>query len=371
MSENNNNEDSNKEICPYCQREVEDKEFDDHMMCHELENEEKSNIINNNINQNNENNINQNNNNNINQNNENNINQINRNNSSNRNNNSNSDGNNGNFLTQIFDIFNSSSQQNNSNNNNRNQIRRNNSSSINSNNNRNNNNNLSPFGFVSEIIKFADNYANNNHSNNQNRINSNNNIHRGDNPIRNGLTQIGNAFSNISRTVTSLNELTRQFNNLSTQMNSNSNSNSVRYRNPISNSNRNDNQAPPPVNNNNIPPNPNNINNNFFPPNILIPPIIIGHPGQIFNPLHQRNNINIDAIMNLLPSSTITEKKESEGQENNCIICIGDFEIGDKVTSLPCLHVFHTECIKSWLQSKNHCPICKYNITEEALRRGN
>ena len=75
--------------------------------------------------------------------------------------------------------------------------------------------------------------------------------------------------------------------------------------------------------------------------------------------------------MNLLPSSTITEKKESEGQENNCIICISDFEIGDKVTSLPCLRVFHTECIKSWLQSKNHCPICKYNITEESLRRGN
>ncbi len=247
-----------------------------------------------------------------------------------------------------------------------------NNNSINkkNNNRNNNNNNLSPFGFVSEIIKFADNYANNNHSNNQNRINSNNNIHRRDNPIQNGLTQIGNAFSNISRTVTSLNELTRQFNNLSTQMNSNSNSNSVRYRNPISNSNRNDNQAPPPVNNINIPPNPNN-NNNIFPPNILIPPIIIGHPGQIFNPFHQRNNINIDAIMNLLPSSIITEKKESEGQENNCIICIGDFEIGDKVTSLPCLHVFHTECIKSWLQSKNHCPICKYNITEESLRRGN
>ena len=46
MSQNNNIH-SNKEICPYCQKEIEDKFFDDHMMCHEIENEEKSN--NNNI----------------------------------------------------------------------------------------------------------------------------------------------------------------------------------------------------------------------------------------------------------------------------------------------------------------------------------
>ena len=358
MSENNinNNEDSNKEICPYCQKEIEDKEFDDHMMCHELENEEKSNNNNNNINQNNDNNINQNNNN---------INHINRNNSANINNNSNqARNNNGNFLTQIFDIFSSASQQNNSNNNNSNQIRRNNSSS---NSNNNSNNNLNPFGLVSEIFKFAYNTANNNNNQNSNISNNNNNINnnniRNTNPIQDGLSQIGTAISNISRTVTSLNELTRQFSNLSTQLNSNSNPNP----------NRNDNQAPPPININNNQPNPNNNNNNIFPPNIvqIIPPIIIGHPGHFLNPFQQVNNINIDAIMNLLPSSTITEKKENEGQDNNCIICIGDFEIGDKVTSLPCLHVFHTECIKSWLQSKNFCPVCKYNITEDSLRRGN
>ena len=88
--------------------------------------------------------------------------------------------------------------------------------------------------------------------------------------------------------------------------------------------------------------------------------------GHVFNPLMQRN-INIDNIMNLLPSSTITEKKEG----NNCIICLSDLEIGDKVTSLPCLHIFHTDCIKNWLQNKNHCPICKFEITEASLQGGN
>ena len=142
--------------------------------------------------------------------------------------------------------------------------------------------------------------------------------------------------------------------------------------------NENNNQAPPPIfnnhrsnSNNNNNRNPSNFN---FPSNFqniqIMPPIIIGTERQAFNPFQQRNNINIDTIMNLLPSSTIREKKEGEGDNNNCIICLNDFDVGDKVTSLPCLHMFHTDCIKSWLQSKNHCPICKYTITEESLRRG-
>ena len=124
----------------------------------------------------------------------------------------------------------------------------------------------------------------------------------------------------------------------------------------------------------------NNNNNMQFPSNldlpsnianIILPNLIIGERGHVFNPFdpNNNNNINIDAVMGLLPSSEIKEKKE--GDNNNCIICLADFEVGDKVTSLPCLHMFHTDCIKNWLKSKNHCPICKYTITEESLRRGN
>ena len=97
MSENNHVE-SNKETCPYCKKEIEDQFFDDHMMCHELEMEEKAN--NDNINQ---------------QRNDNNNTNNNRNNRTNNrtnytNNNSN---NNENFLSQILVMFNTSSQQNN------------------------------------------------------------------------------------------------------------------------------------------------------------------------------------------------------------------------------------------------------------------
>ena len=294
-------DDTNKNICPYCQKEIEDKFFDDHMMCHELENEEQANN-----NNNNNNNINHQSNNNIN----NNGNNSNRNNN-NRNNNSsnNNENSNGNFFSKIFNYF---TQSNN------------------------------------------DNQNNNNNSNNNNN--------------EEGPSTLVNIFSTLSSTFSNINKLNQELNELSNQMNS------------ALNSNLNNNNSPPPafpnIFQNN--PNPNSNNNRQFPSHLIFPSnfanlpihnLIIGEPGHVFNPLMQGNNINIDAIMNLLPSSEIKEKKD--GDNNNCIVCLNDFEIGDKVTSLPCLHMFHTDCIKNWLQSKNHCPICKYSITEESLRRGN
>ena len=325
MSENVN-EESNKEICPYCQKEIEDQFFDDHMMCHELEMEEKNN--------NNENN-------NIN-NQENNNNRNNR----NTNNTNNTSNNQDNIISKLFNMFGSSNQENNSNNNNRsNQNNQSSSSST---------NNIT--GLISSLLNFG---STDNNNNNQNRNNSNNNSNN--NNDQEGSSQLGNLFSSISKTISGISELTSQLNTLSNQM---SNTH-------ISNDGQN--YAPPPVPSdlhfNNNPQFPSNF---IFPSNFgninIIPPIIIGSQGHIFNPMQQRNNINIDEIMNLLPSSVLNEKKE--GENNNCIICLADFEIGDNITSLPCLHLFHIDCIKHWLESKNHCPICKLEITADSLRRG-
>ena len=322
-------ESSNKEICPYCQKSIEDKFFDDHIMCHELENEEQSN---NNSNANN----------NINQQNNNNINNINQNN-------------------------NNHDQNDNQNNN------------INNNNQNNNNNSHYTGGLVYNLLKLFTG-TNNNNQNNSNNNSSNNNNNNANSP-----STLEKIFSTLSNTFSNINELNRQLNNVSIQYNTNSSSTS---RSSSSSSNNINNFfAPPPVvypsynyNNNNHHSN-NNNNNMQFPSNldlpsnianIILPNLIIGERGHVFNPLNPNNNnsnINIDAVMGLLPSSEIKEKKE--GDNNNCIICLADFEVGDKVTSLPCLHMFHTDCIKNWLKSKNHCPICKYTITEESLRRGN
>ncbi|KAI9080152.1 hypothetical protein K1719_037830 [Acacia pycnantha] len=50
----------------------------------------------------------------------------------------------------------------------------------------------------------------------------------------------------------------------------------------------------------------------------------------------------------------------SEEKHQDCAICLSEFEIGETVKIVPnCKHVFHRECIDTWLSSHVTCPICR------------
>ena len=44
--------------------------------------------------------------------------------------------------------------------------------------------------------------------------------------------------------------------------------------------------------------------------------------------------------------------------DSNCIICLEQYEIGQRLIILPCDHEYHEQCIKTWLNEKNRCPLC-------------
>ena len=46
--------------------------------------------------------------------------------------------------------------------------------------------------------------------------------------------------------------------------------------------------------------------------------------------------------------------------DHTCIVCREDMRSGKR---LPCHHVFHMECLKSWLERQQNCPICRSVIT--------
>jgi len=65
-----------------------------------------------------------------------------------------------------------------------------------------------------------------------------------------------------------------------------------------------------------------------------------------------------------LSSSTIDQfplkilEEADLSSSNVCMICLGDYEKGNAVRTLPCGHFFHGDCIKKWLsQSSVNCPI--------------
>ena len=49
---------------------------------------------------------------------------------------------------------------------------------------------------------------------------------------------------------------------------------------------------------------------------------------------------------------------------NKCIICLNNYMIHDKISYLPCFHLFHSRCIKEWIKRSNKCPICKRRINQ-------
>ena len=61
-----------------------------------------------------------------------------------------------------------------------------------------------------------------------------------------------------------------------------------------------------------------------------------------------------------LPCVKYEKKKYSECYQ--CIICMDEFNEGEKVTLLPCDHIFHMECIEKWLLKEKTCPFCKSEI---------
>lgn len=49
-------------------------------------------------------------------------------------------------------------------------------------------------------------------------------------------------------------------------------------------------------------------------------------------------------------------------QDEKCTICLSNFESGSDCRRLPCMHLFHMECVDQWLTTNKHCPICRVDI---------
>ena len=86
-------------------------------------------------------------------------------------------------------------------------------------------------------------------------------------------------------------------------------------------------------------------------------------PNNTSRPVNQR-------VLNSLPEITLDDISKLDGEKKNCVICLENFKVGEKVIILPCIHIFHSICIKSWLTTKDECPMCKFKLTPENIERG-
>jgi len=53
-----------------------------------------------------------------------------------------------------------------------------------------------------------------------------------------------------------------------------------------------------------------------------------------------------------------------DGRQGECPVCLQAFAAGEPVVVLPCIHVFHTECARTWLDRAGTCPRCRFNVAD-------
>ncbi|CAA0822315.1 RING/U-box superfamily protein [Striga hermonthica] len=59
------------------------------------------------------------------------------------------------------------------------------------------------------------------------------------------------------------------------------------------------------------------------------------------------------------------ESVEIENDDDQCVVCLEDWEIGEKARKMPCGHRFHGECVERWLRIHGSCPVCRYEMPVE------
>lgn len=69
------------------------------------------------------------------------------------------------------------------------------------------------------------------------------------------------------------------------------------------------------------------------------------------------------AIYNLEKKYPDCTEEELASSDRTCIICRDEINAGGK--KLPCGHLFHLGCLKSWIERQQTCPTCRRAIFEE------
>jgi hypothetical protein len=68
--------------------------------------------------------------------------------------------------------------------------------------------------------------------------------------------------------------------------------------------------------------------------------------------------IYVEAMTNMYHAAC----SSNDALANTCTICLGEYDTGEVLRRLPCLHSFHQPCIDAWMASNNTCPICRLDL---------
>jgi len=81
-----------------------------------------------------------------------------------------------------------------------------------------------------------------------------------------------------------------------------------------------------------------------------------------------------DKLLESIPSTKFQKSKYPD-QDVTCSICLVPYNEDDPIRSLPCPgslkkpHMFHQECVDTWLRTNATCPLCRFNLKGNSAPR--
>jgi len=76
--------------------------------------------------------------------------------------------------------------------------------------------------------------------------------------------------------------------------------------------------------------------------------------------------INSEELNKIVPLRCANDNPSTSKFIENCSICLEDIEVKKLHRELPCLHVFHPECVDNWLLKCDAvCPTCREKVYTE------
>lgn len=67
-----------------------------------------------------------------------------------------------------------------------------------------------------------------------------------------------------------------------------------------------------------------------------------------------------EEVIAQFPLVSFEKDSSSATNDTRCVVCLADYDAGEVLRKIPkCDHLFHVQCIGTWLRSHSTCPICR------------